>query len=127
MRKPLFLLPLVMLGACVEPDADESGEELFTAFCAACHGADGTGGEAVAGRVPPDLTTLARRRGGEFPMTYVMSTIDGYARDDTHGPMPRFGDLLEGPVETWEDEDGVLTPTPRALVRLAEYLRGLQV
>ncbi len=74
----------------------------------------------------PNLTTLAARNGGVFPATYIMSKIDGFSRDATHGAMPEFGPLLSGETEIWVDENGVETPTPTALVRLAEYLEGLQ-
>ena len=130
MTRLIALIPIAFLAACSEgeiaPDAAE-GAVLYGEYCAACHGADATGGPAVAGAVPPDLTRLAARNGGDFPMAYVMSTIDGYARDDTHGPMPRFGDLIESETITWVDRDGTPTPTPAALVALGTYLRGLQV
>tara|TARA_R100000322_G_scaffold75912_9_gene47612 strand:+ start:6697 stop:7083 length:387 start_codon:yes stop_codon:yes gene_type:complete len=126
----LWLAPVALLvaGCELEETADgaKSGADLYADYCAACHGPGGTGGVEVAGKSTPDLTQLAARNGGVFPMTYVMSTIDGYARDNTHGPMPRFGDLIDSPVVTWVDVDGTPTPTPQALVRLAQYLEGLQ-
>ena len=39
-----------------------SGEEMFDAYCAACHGKDGKGNGPAAAELkmpPPDLTTLA--------------------------------------------------------------------
>jgi mono/diheme cytochrome c family protein len=131
MRSMLWLVPAALLVAGCDMDGTaegtRSGAALYADYCAACHGPGGTGGIEVAGKATPDLTMLAKNNGGVFPMTYVMSTIDGYARDDTHGPMPRFGDLIDSPVVTWVDEEGVATPTPQALVSLAEYLERLQV
>lgn len=113
------------LAACTPPPA--TGAQLYGEYCAGCHGVDARGtGMKIDGHAPPDLTTLAARHGGAFPTEYVMSTIDGYARDETHGPMPIFGALLEDPVETWTDPDGTPTPTPRALIQLAAYIEGLQ-
>lgn len=130
MKPMLWLVPVAMFVAGCEMDgtADgaKSGAQLYGEYCAACHGPSGTGGLDVGGKTTPDLTMLAKNNGGTFPMTYVMSTIDGYARDDTHGPMPRFGDLIDSPVVNWVDEEGTPTPTPRALIRLAEYVEGLQ-
>lgn len=118
---------LAALGACTLPEPDGSaGAGLYADYCAACHGADATGGAPVEGRVPPDLTTLARRHDGNFPSVYVMSTIDGYAREQTHGPMPPFGALLDSPTELWAGPDGQPTPTPQALVQLNDYLLSLQ-
>lgn len=115
-------LALAGLAGCVEAP-QETGAELYAARCASCHGADATGNPDIGA---PDLTTLAARHGGTFPAGYVMSTIDGYSRDATHGPMPAFGALIASPVETWTDADGTPTPTPRALILLAQYLEGRQ-
>ena len=121
MRSILPLIAVLGLTACEMPP--QTGQDLFAANCAVCHGADAKGGGLPAA---PDLTGLAKRHRGTFPTAYVMSTIDGYARDDTHGPMPEFGVLLEGDREVWTDPNGVPTPTPSALLMLANYLKGLQ-
>lgn len=117
------ILPVLALALAACEPAPQTGADLFAANCAVCHGADAKGGGLAAA---PDLTGLSKRHGGTFPTTYVMSTIDGYARDDTHGPMPEFGVLLEGEREVWTDPNGVPTPTPSALLMLASYLEGLQ-
>lgn len=113
------------LAGCIEEPMTGAG--LYQDNCASCHGADAKGGRPLAdGKVPPNLTTLAKRHGGRYPAVYVMSTIDGFSRDATHGPMPIFGDLLAGPVESWTDPDGTPTPTPVSLILLNEYLEGQQ-
>lgn len=113
------------LAACEEEALTGSG--LYAAYCASCHGADARGGSTeIDGDVASDLTVLARNNGGVYPAAYVMSTIDGYAREQTHGVMPIFGRLLDSPLETWVDDNGVPTPTPRALLLLNEYLTGQQ-
>ncbi len=118
-------LAMIALAGC--EDETPTGAGLYAAYCAGCHGADARGGAAVSdGVIAPDLTILAKTHGGTFPEAYVMSTIDGYAREQTHGVMPIFGKLLETPLETWVDPDGVPTPTPRALLLLNEYLSGQQ-
>lgn len=114
---------VLALAGCVEQPTTGAG--LYADYCASCHGDDARGNPDM---VPPaaDLTTLAERHGGRYPAVYVISTIDGYACDKTHGPMPIFGDLLDGPVETWTDPDGTPTPTPVTLMLLNEYLEGQQ-
>ncbi|MCK8464347.1 cytochrome c [Aliiroseovarius sp. S1339] len=134
LRTALILPVLTLTLAACEPEGlfnansekidvtDETGEQIFAENCAACHGADAKGGVMAEA---PDLTTLTARHGGNFPASYVMSTIDGYAKG-TRGPMPEFGAHLESEMEVWVDEKGVQTPTPGALVRLAEYLESVQ-
>ena len=118
MKSRAILILMLALGACAQEPA--TGVGLYADYCAACHGVDAKG---VTG---PDLTALGRRHKGAYPAVYVMSTIDGYARDETHGPMPIFGELLEGEIETWTGPDGVPTPTPVSLILLNDYLEGLQ-
>lgn len=133
MRIHLTMAGVAVLGFGLAACAQEppTGQALFLDYCAACHGADAKGGDGVLDKhwpkPPANLTTLARRHGGTFPAGYVMSTIDGYTRD-THdaGTMPQFGPLLEGKMAVWVAEDGVPTPTPAALLELAEYIATLQ-
>ena len=123
---------LATLAACTLPEMPEApeGARLFADNCAACHGADarGAGPETLGiGKVPPDLTGIAARNGGAFPTAQVLSTIDGYAKGTHPGRvMPEFGSDLGGDLIPL-DVDGVLTPTPRALVALLRYLEAVQV
>lgn len=120
-----FALGLAALGLAGCEQEPQTGSGLYAEYCASCHGVDARGGPEIDPPAP-DLTTLSAKHGGVFPAAYVMSTIDGYARDATHGPMPIFGDLLDGEVETWVDPEGVPTPTPVSLMLLNEYLEGQQ-
>ncbi|MCK0171972.1 cytochrome c [Aliiroseovarius sp. S1123] len=135
MRRAAPLL-LILLAACQPQDifrtnakprvqdvSDLTGAEIYAENCAACHGDDAKGGVYPSA---PGLTKLTAKHGGTFPTRYVMSTIDGYAKGTQRGPMPEFGALLDSEMEVWVDEKGVMTPTPAALVRLAEYLESVQ-
>jgi mono/diheme cytochrome c family protein len=56
------------------------GQDLFTFYCASCHGRDGQGRGPVAPALnvsPPDLTTLAVRHRGTFPKDFVESFVTG--------------------------------------------------
>ncbi len=72
-----------------------SGTELFKRHCAVCHGNDlkGVGPVPEPYRVPPDLTTLARRHGGKFPDAYVADVLRSGVILPEHGPaqMPTWG------------------------------------
>lgn len=126
-RFAFVILPALAACAPVEPDA---GQARYDLYCSGCHAADATGNGILAqalGVGAPDLTGLAAANGGDFPATYVMSKIDGYTRmSEPSAQMPAFGDLLQGPTVLVEYEDGSVTPTPRQLVEIAEYLRILQ-
>lgn len=116
----------VLVAACQPQDMPDQieGARVYEANCAMCHGADGTGVAGVSPRAA-DLTRLARNNGAVFPTNRVLSQIDGYLRSEEDG-MPEFGLLLEGDLVPVETDDGALTPTPRPLAALLEYLRTIQ-
>ena len=73
-----------------------SGAQLYAQHCAACHGNDlkGGGSAPYPFRTPPDLTTLTRRHGGNFPDVYVSRVLRSGVVLPAHGPaeMPVWGD-----------------------------------
>lgn len=76
-----------------------SGKEMYTSYCAVCHGADGTGGGPAAGALktaPADLTMLSKSNGGKFPALKVASVLQGTAALPAHGSqeMPMWGPLF---------------------------------
>jgi mono/diheme cytochrome c family protein len=57
-----------------------AGQDLYSFYCASCHGLDGKGNGPVAVALktpPPDLTLLTRRNGGAFPRGRVIQFIAG--------------------------------------------------
>ena len=99
-----------------------SGKEMYTHYCAACHGADGKGGGPAAKAMkmaPSDLTTLAAKNGGKFPDVKIARVIDGSDQLAAHGSrdMPIWG-------EVFHQMD---TATARLRVtNLTAYLQSLQ-
>lgn len=72
------------------------GKKEYLNSCAACHGADGKGRTQAADFlkvVPADLSGLAKRNGGVFPIARVYETIDGRLDVKAHGnrDMPIWG------------------------------------
>jgi mono/diheme cytochrome c family protein len=72
------------------------GATLYRIHCASCHGKAGTGDGPVAPALrkkPADLTSIAKRADGEFPVERVRSTIDGRTELAAHGAreMPVWG------------------------------------
>jgi mono/diheme cytochrome c family protein len=72
----------------------DSGEHEFRNSCALCHGTDGRGHTAILKTAPPDLTTLATRNHGVFPVDRIYAVIDGRDEVRAHGSreMPAWGD-----------------------------------
>jgi mono/diheme cytochrome c family protein len=82
----------------VEPTPMASGQQMFKAYCATCHGARGTGDGPVAAalkKAPTDLTQLARKHDGKFPRAYVAGLLKD-VNEVAHGSndMPVWGPLL---------------------------------
>ena len=126
-----FLAMAVGTAIACAPVKTVTGADLYGEFCAACHGASGRGDGPAAASLPvkpADLTTLSDRNGGRFPMTRVLSTIDGYTRvqEGAH-VMPEFGsNLSKGPVLMVDTGDGIASPVPARLLALARHLETLQ-
>lgn len=115
------------VAGCVAEEPVADGRAFFVANCASCHGAEGRGdGPLAAGfdPAPADLTRIAARHGGTFPLVEVMSVIDGYASG--HRAMPDFGEQDLGPTIVVEIEEGIGTPVPSRLWALAGYLESIQ-
>lgn len=97
------------------------GPDLFRAYCASCHGVDGKGhgpaAPAFKAKVP-DLTTLAARNGGKFPIVRVKETILGDDVIAAHGSrdMPVWGPIFH---QVEEDVD-------RGYVRVDNLLKYVQ-
>lgn len=126
----IAIVGFLPLAACVPAEPEEvSGKELFGQYCATCHGDGGKGDGPVAGdlpKPPADLTTIAARNGGTFPMIAVMSKIDGYTKG-ADAAMPELGvTLSDGPMVLADLGDGTETPTPARLLALADYLKSIQ-
>jgi mono/diheme cytochrome c family protein len=82
----------------LSPTSIDSGKQMFTHYCAACHGPSGKGdGPAAASfkKAPRDLTRLAHDNGGKYPSAHVTATL---SLDEccVHGSkvMPVWGPLL---------------------------------
>ena len=75
------------------------GKELFSQFCAVCHGVDGKGNGPAAPALkksPGDLTQLSQKHGGKFPALAVKMSITGGSNVMEHGTreMPMWGSVL---------------------------------
>lgn len=108
------------------------GKREYDNNCAVCHGRDGKGNGPyveLLKRSPPDLTTMAKRNGGVFPVAKSYEVIEGAGPGHGTRDMPIWGmDYSVKAAEYYVD-----VPYDReAFVRgrilsLIEYLHRLQV
>jgi mono/diheme cytochrome c family protein len=102
------------------------GPALSKAYCASCHGADAKGNGPMAQSLkvkPADLTRIAARNGGKFPLVHIERIISGEDQPQSgHGTseMPVWGPIFSH-VERDQDLGRV------RIDNLARYLRDLQV
>lgn len=132
MRKVILSATAILCLGLPAIAADDNlvGKELYDGYCAACHGAKGMGDGDMANvlTIPaPNLTQIAQRNGGEFPMLKVIHIIDGRSGMRAHGgPMPLWGDVFSvDPNDPSLAYTGEIMARGRAL-SLAEYLETLQ-
>ena len=76
-----------------------SGIEMYSQYCAACHGTDGKGDGPAAPALkkpPTNLTQLAKRNGGSFPELKVLNILTS-GDVVAHGSkdMPVWGSVLK--------------------------------
>jgi mono/diheme cytochrome c family protein len=102
----------------------DSGRDLYTTYCASCHGVTGRGNGPAAEELrtrPADLTQFAKHNGGIFNDARIHSIVDGRAVK-AHGTMemPVWGDAFK-----WREglpEDAIKARI-NALVRYLETIQ----
>ena len=108
------------------------GRSSYKAYCAICHGEDGTGTGDVAEilRIPPaDLTTLSERSGGAFPFSDVYQSIaTGLYRAHGQAAMPIWGNYFK--ADTLQDrgmnESDIDHIVQGRILSLVYYLESIQ-
>lgn len=110
-----------------DPAANDSvsGKQLYSAYCALCHGSDGKGGGPFSPQLkawPPDLTQLAKKNKGVFPEMHVEASIDGEFGTPAHGTaeMPIWGPVFRSMAHGHKDSARVRIGT------LVKYLESIQ-
>ena len=101
------------------------GPALYQTYCASCHGKDAKGGGTMARSLkvaPADLTRIAARNGGKFPLMRIERIISGEELTGSgHGTreMPVWGPIFS---QVTRDQD-----LGRVRIdNLARYLRDIQ-
>jgi mono/diheme cytochrome c family protein len=134
--RPRLSVVLLVLSAAVPFGAaagdTQPGRQLYLQYCSACHGPEAKG-DGLAGTLmqphPADLTRLASRNNGEFPMERVVRTIDGREALRAHGEpvMPVWGEVLsDGHGDKGEQRPAIERRVQGRIFSIAEYLRTIQ-
>jgi mono/diheme cytochrome c family protein len=105
--------------------AANNGRQMYTSYCAPCHGADGRGSGPAASAMrpqPTDLTLLMRKNHGKYPDTHVVSILQFGTEVSSHGSatMPVWGPIL-GNMNRSNLQDKQLR-----ISNLARYLETIQ-
>lgn len=110
----------------VSAAAMASGAQMYGAYCADCHGADGKGNGPAVPRLkvaPPDLTTLAKRNRGIYPGGHIYQAIKwgGGVYRPRSSVMPVWGAELK---QVSSNDDAKLSAR---IMDLTNYVESLQV
>jgi mono/diheme cytochrome c family protein len=110
----------------IQSTSPVSGKDMYTAYCAVCHGPDGKGGGPAASALktpPSDLTLLSKNNGGKYPALKVTSAIHGDPALPAHGSkeMPVWGALF------WNLSGGHESEVQQRVANLTHYVESLQV
>jgi mono/diheme cytochrome c family protein len=122
----LALAPFALASAKDLPSSN--GKQLYYRFCAACHGEQAKGDGPVASYLkvaPPDLTQLAKRRGGTYPAEEIRKIIDGRSEQGAHGTreMPVWGVEFHSAATGNSNKQAQVQ---QLVDQLVEYLRTVQ-
>ena len=95
-HSPLVAQNTVVKQVPVRSTRTMEGPDLYSEYCAVCHGKDGKGGGPAAVALkqqPADLTQLARKNGGKLDELRVLNVITGEDVVAAHGSrdMPTWG------------------------------------
>jgi mono/diheme cytochrome c family protein len=101
-----------------------SGQEMFNAYCASCHGVDAKGKGPAASAMKaamPDLTRLAAANKGKFPAAHVESLIEGKGMAAHGSPeMPVWGPVFR------RLDDHSAAKVQQRVRNLAKYIESIQ-
>ena len=75
------------------------GKQMYSNYCAPCHGVNGRGNGPIASALkkqPADLTALQHNNGGKYPATHVSAILQFGIENPAHGTaqMPVWGPLF---------------------------------
>ena len=126
------LCSLCFVAAAGAQPLPDLGKTEFETSCSGCHGGSAKGNGPVAKflvQAPSDLTTLARRNNGVFPISRAYAAIDGGTAGHGSREMPVWGQDYRAKAGAYYMD---VPYDPEVYVRtrilsLVEYLNRLQL
>jgi mono/diheme cytochrome c family protein len=111
----------------VNKTAASDGGQMYSSYCAPCHGTDGKGHGPVATalKVPPsDLTVLSMNNQGKFPDSHIATILQFGADVPSHGSpeMPVWAPILGN-----MNRNSVAAEKQQRISNLTRYLKTIQV
>ena len=102
------------------------GKQMYTSYCAPCHGVDGRGRGPASSALrvqPTDLTGLAKANHGKYPDTHILAVVRFGTEVHAHGSaeMPVWGPIL-GKMSKVNSQEKDLR-----MANLSRYLETIQV
>ncbi len=102
-----------------------SGKQMYSNYCAPCHGLNGKGQGPVAPALktpPTDLTLLSKDNHGKFPDTHIVTVLENGLQIPSHGSaeMPVWGPIL-GKMNLSNPQEKLLRVS-----NLSRYLESMQ-
>ena len=107
---------------------ENASKAMYVKYCGACHGPAGKG-DGIAGTFfrpkPADLTQIAKKNGGTFPLQQTMEFIDGRKSLRAHGDpdMPVWGEVLSEEANDDLHRRAVVRGT---ITMITDYLASIQ-
>lgn len=137
MVKRIFFLGLAMSVVLATSYADQgknvviqvkrtdptSGKQMYSSYCAPCHGTEGRGNGPMASQLrahPADLTTLARNNNGKFPENHVVAVLK-FGAEHNQDQMPVWGRVLGNMSNVYKQQERDLRTS-----NLTRYLHSIQ-
>lgn len=101
------------------------GKQMYTDYCAPCHGTDGKGNGPAASALktaPTDLTVMMKNHHGKYPDAHVTAILEFGKEVQAHGSvdMPVWGPIL-GNMNRANKEEKMLR-----ISNLSHYLESIQ-
>jgi mono/diheme cytochrome c family protein len=109
----------------VNKTSPTNGKQMYTSYCAPCHGVDAKGNGPAAAALktqPTDLTGLSRNNHGRFPDTHIVAIMQFGSNVQAHGSaeMPVWGPIL-GKMDMTNNQARQLR-----ISNLSRYLQSVQ-
>jgi mono/diheme cytochrome c family protein len=130
---------IIVFAACASAQNVDLGKTEYQSACAACHGFDARGNGSISKELkthPADLTVLAKKNNGVFPIDNVHKIIDGRDLLASHGTreMPIWGYRFTPPHYNLQNADDYTLSPPASseatvssrILAVIDYLNRIQ-